>query len=270
MPLSGRKRVYGGPIRNSNFKRTKRVSRRRRGRKGGRKTSNFTSQSGVGSGISFRSRKVRRSKYNNMLWNSTMFKKHWRSANSVSSSLSSSVAPERITAELSTALRFGGNSFWTTAGGAINPDGGVVGTFPSDEDFVIRGGKLGLRISNTYDTLGTTGESVQVWVYLLRTSPGYNPGALASSYPIGWDPSLITDFQTLLGKIVYKKQFLLKDAEVADVEYRLKIQKIDASDYVAGRNTFVWMYMVGTADSGGARTIQVAPYYNISFTADQI
>jgi hypothetical protein len=85
-----------------------------------------------------------------------------------------------------------------------------------------------------------------------------------------WDPSLVPDFQTSIGKIVMQKKFLLQDTEVANVEYRLKIQKIDQTEYTGNANTYMWMMVISNPDSANARSVQYTASYSLSFVSDAV
>jgi len=105
---------------------------------------------------------------------------------------------------------------------------------------------------------------------LIRTSRQFTAASVPTSVSVGWDPTYIQDFATKIGKIVYKKNFLLRDADIVNMEYRLKIRSIDQTDYFADQNQYVWMVLGGNVDINVARTMSATFYYNISFTGQTV
>jgi hypothetical protein len=247
-----------------NFKKARPMRRRRRSSR----SNNFTSQKGGGGGLTFRARKVRARQYRHLLWNDTLFSKHYRSLNGTTNIIGTPASQVLATVETTSALRFSANNFWTSGGGAINPDGGAIPTFATNDDITIRGGKIALRLCNTLGAAGTT-ESLDITVFLIRSKSIWNP-AVPTSVSVMWDPSLVPDFQTSIGKIVMQKKFLLQDTEVANVEYRLKIQKIDQTEYTGNANTYMWMMVISNPDSANARSVQYTASYSLSFVSDAV
>jgi len=269
-----RKRSGGPMFRSGNVKRRRTMRRRRpfarRSNMGGLARSNqFTSQSGIGSGLRYRARKQSISLWRKKLWDATLFKKHYRSVRNTTASVATPVLQNQATIEFSNALRLGSNDFYTTAGGAFDPDGLTVPTFVPDDDIVIRGGKITLRICNKHDTEANA-DPLDVRVYLIRSGRNYSQAGLITTQAVNWDPSMFIDFQTNLGRIVYNKKFLLRDEETASIEYRLKIQKIDQTDYQNGRLSYHWIMVVSNPDTVGARQLQYTTGYSLSFTGDAI
>jgi len=246
-----------------------RTFKRRRTARRGKRSTNFTSQSGIGGGLRFKARRTSRSAYKKHLWDSTLFKEHWRSNFAANTTMTTpaSVVLQGVVSQAS--LRFLANPFWTAAGGTISPDS----TMPIPNfigDVIIRGGMIGLRLTNTFDTTDSFRNTLSGTVYLVRTSKNYQPAGIPSSVPIGWDPSLVADFDTLIGKIVYKKTFLLHDADSANIEYRLRTRKVDVGDYQAEFNELVWIIVGGNVDVSSARGFAISYYYNLSFAADAL
>jgi len=237
----------------------------RRGR--GKKVSAFTSQSGSGGAVNYKARKTSRRAYRKHLWDSTLFKEHYRSIGSVVTSFNTPATVSTVSVLAEKAIDNGsGSSFWGAAGGALAPD--VTFALPAfTGDIIIRGGKIGLRIANVLDP-AVSAETLQGTVMLVRTTKNWTPGAITTPQPLGWDTSLIPDFDTRVGKIVYRKNFLLTDAQTALVEYRIPLQKIDANDFQLVYNTYVWIIMAGNTSQATADTMTVTKYFNLSFSAD--
>jgi len=246
------------------YKKARPMRRRRRSSR----SNNFTSQKGSGGGLTFRARRLRARQYRHLLWNDTLFSKHYRSIQATTNSISTPAVQTNATIETTSALRFNTNNFWTTLGGAINPDGGAIPTFATNDDVTIRGGKIMLRICNSLSNAGTT-EALDVTVFLIRSKSVWAP-IVPATVSMLWDPSLVPDFQTSMGQILMRKKFLLQDTEVANVEYRLKIQKIDQTEYSSNANTYMWMIMLSNPDSAASRGVQYTASYSLSFVSDVV
>jgi len=246
---------------------SRRTFKKRRTTRRSRRSNAFTSQSGTGGSLNYKGKKTSRSAYKKHLWDSTLFKEHYRSLGSVVTSFNTPATVSSMAILAEKAIDNGsGSSFWGAAGGAIAPD--VTFSLPAfTGDIIIRGGKMGLRIANVLDT-ALNAETLQGTVLLVRTTKNWTPGAITTPQPLGWDTSLVPDFDTRVGKIVYRKNFLLTDAQTALVEYRIPLQKIDANDFQLTYNTFVWIIMAGNVSNATADTLTVTKYFNLSFSAD--
>lgn len=167
------------------------------------------------------------------------------------------------------ALQVGGGAFWTAGGGAINPDpSNSLPTFTGN--ILLRGGMIGLRYCNTLDASVGFNNTLQGTIYLVRTAKAFVASAFPATAYVGWDPSYIQDFDTKVGKVVYKKNFLLKDTDTSQVEYRMKIRKIDEADYFINVNQYIWVIMSGNVDVNAVRNTTYTGYYNLSFTGDGV
>lgn len=253
-----------GARRRLNFNPKKRRITRR-----GRRSNAFTSQSSTGGGLRFKAKKTSRRAYNRHLWDSTLFKEHYRTNSAFATTIATPAAQNSMTVLGLEAMRFATNPFYTAAGGAIAPDSAqALPTFTGAP--IIRGGMIGMRIANTIDASVGFTNSLQGTVFLLRTTKNWVPAAITTPVSLGWDPSLVQDFDTTVGRIVYRKNFLLKDTEVANIEYRLKTMKIDVGDYVNTRNTYVWLVLAGNVDNSVVHNFAITQYYNMSFSADAV
>lgn len=263
----GRKRVYAAPMSRSTrpTKRRRFVKRRR-----GKRSSNFTSQKGSGGGVTFSQRRLNRRAWKRNLWNSSIAQTHYRSNQSAVVNVATTASPATMTVSLATARRFSGNAFWTAAGGAVNPDGGAIPTFATLSDFTIRGGMYGIRIGNTPDALDADKDPLSVIVYHVWTTKNFLSGSLPATANVGWDPTLVADFQTNIGRITMKKTFLLAEGEVMTFERKMPIQKIDQTEYGSFYNEPIWIVMVGTTTSTVAKGLAMTTYYNMSFIGDAV
>jgi len=245
----------------------KRTFKRRRTTRRGRKSNAFTSQSGSGGGIRFKAKRTSRKAFTRHLWNSTLFKEHYRSLRAISASFGTNTNTNDLVLALDAAYFVGSSPFWTTTGGAINPDVGVaVPSFTGD--ITLRGGTIGLRLANVLDTVVANQGTIQGTVFLIKTSKNFNSAAIPGTVQTGWDPSLIQDFETRIGKIKYRKNFLLRDGDTAVVEYRLPVAKIDQTDMASLYNTHFWLILGGNVDSNLSKQVNYTRYWNMSFSGD--
>lgn len=256
-----RKRSRASSSKGRSFKR-RRIVRR------GRKTSAFTSQSGSGGGLGYKARKTSRSNWNKLLWNASLMSTHYRAVNAQVFFPSTPANATQLQAISSTALS-NGSAFWTAGGGAINPDGSnALPTFTGN--LLIRGGIMGCRLTNAVDGTAANQNTIHGMIFLIKTTKDWTPATVNAIVSVGWDPSYVQDFNTKVGKIVYKRNFLLKDTDTTLVEYRHKIRKVDEADYFATYNQYVWVVLAGTVDAHVSRAFAFTTYYNLSFCGDSV
>ncbi|QCX35028.1 capsid protein [Blackfly DNA Virus 4] len=261
-----KRKASSGPVSRS-YKRSRPMRRRRFGKK----TSQFTTNSTRGGGIGFRGRKYGKRRWKNLIYNSSQDKTHYRSNGVAAQSLSTpGVSFGIMNTSLQLSRRFSGNAFWVTAGGAINPDGGVMPTFATNSDLTVRGGMYGLRMVNTPDALDIDKDPLNVIVYLIYTSKGFTNGSIPAQVNVGWDPSLVPDFQTNIGKILMKKAYQIRDGDVVTIEKRMGISKIDQTEYNATISEYAWLVLLGQTSSTVVRGLALTTYYNMSFTGDVV
>lgn len=244
--------------------------KKRRITRRGRKSNAFTSQSGSGGAIQYKARKTSRRAYRKHLWDSTLFKEHYRSIGAVATTLNTPASQSFMTVLVEKAIDNGGAAnFWTAGGGALAPDPlQALPTFSGD--VTIRGGKMGIRIANTLDSVASAATTIQGTVLLVRTTKNFTGGAITTPQPLGWDTSLIPSFDTLVGRVIYRRNFLLKDADSALVEYRIPLHKIDVGDFNANYNTYMWVILAGNVDNASAHGMAITKFYNLSFAADAV
>jgi len=269
--MAGRKRVYAMPMSSSSrpFKK-RRVFKRKYRRGYGKKMSQFTSTNGSGRGVGFAKRRFKPRLFRRQLYNSSMTAKHYRACHSSTTGLTTPGTTTTMSTSLQTSRRFSGAAFWTTSGGAINPDGGAMPTFVTDGDITVRGGVYGLRLCNLPNTNDVDKEPLQVIVYLIRTSKGFSLTNFPATVTNGWDPSLVQDFQTNIGKIVLRRNFLLKDGEVFCLERRMSVQKVDPTEYAGTISEMVWAVLIGNAATTTTGSVAITTYYNMSFVGDVV
>lgn len=254
--MLGRKRIYGGRTRTP--VRRKRTYKRTGYRK--RRYSGVTSKSGAGSTFNFRSRKLSRRRWNNALWTSTLQKQHVRSVFAVTSAIVSNPDPAVSTVAALRAIQ----DFYLPANGAQPYDNGV--TLPVyNGDVVIRGGMMGLRLINDPADVSP----LHVKVYLVKTGDKLTTSFVPNTVSLGWDPSVVPNFGTDVGKVIMERTFLIENSNSAEVRYRIPIMKVDTQEWTTGANQYFWFVLVNSAN-GLATQLTTQRYFNLSFVGDGI
>lgn len=270
--MAFRKRVRATkPFRRSvRAKRNGRFGKRRRAAGNGNRSGSVkTGYSAANSDITFRQKKGSLKKFRNMLWNSTLYKPHYRS---LFSSTFAIVTPATgFGFGTFTSIRALGsvNPFWTTAGGAQPIDNGVVVPIFNPANIIIRGGTLKTTITNR-----STDESVRVRVWCVWAKDAPDAVALPASgspFPVGWDPTMVPDFNNGFKVLFGKEVLLLPGARPMEVSFKMKVQKLDINTFIteAGRQIH-WMYLVAETDDTDATvsSVGVVNSHNLSFTGD--
>lgn len=248
-----RRRVYGGKRRRSSVGR--RPMKRRRIN---RRTRTLNTQSGSARPlVTFRSRRLSRRAYNSALYNSTRFKQHYRSINSQHNTIATGTSQALMNSyEFIPINPF---NFWTTGGGAVDPDGGTLPLFNS---VTIRGGKIGFTIRNTDET------AVSVHVYLIRNNPNRDATQTnPTARNWGFDPSIIPNFNFEWGHVVRTRKALLNNGDALTLEHRIGIRKIDFDQAAVRAGQYTWYILVGET-SVTSRTLDFVRYHNLSFVGD--
>lgn len=222
-----------------------------------KRNSSITTKSGVGNSFGFRAKKLSRRKWNNKLWNDTLALTKYRSNGVRTLTIGTpSVAGVGIyTVSVNAALP----DFWTVGNGALPSD--VGGTVPAfTDDIVIRGGIIGCRVCN--DVSDT--QPITAIVYLIRTGDAFINN-IPANVNEGWDPTLVPDFSTNIGRVVMKKQFMLENGNSADVKFRVPIKKIEQVPFIAVKNNYVWVILANN-NQGIASSMTSCFYWNLTFT----
>lgn len=265
--MAGRKRVYAAPMsRNTRPSKRRRFVRRRRSKR----STNWTSQRGSGSGVGFSAKRTTRRQFKHLLWNASTALTHYRSNNSFLTNVATPASAASMTSVVVASRRFGGNNFWVTAGGAINPDGGAIPTFQTSTDITCRGGMYGIRMTNSPDALDVDKDPLSVIVYLVRTTKNWNSTNLPATVSVGFDPTLVQDFQTNIGTVVFRKNYLIAEGESFNIERRMGLSKIDQTEYVGSQSEMVWMVFAGNTSSTVSKALVLTTYYNLSFVGDAV
>lgn len=249
----------GGPVYRGKNKR-RRVMKRR----GGKRTTSFTSQSGVANSFGFKSKKLSLRAYRGMLWRDSIMKQKWRTCQAFTQSQLSAADSSKYSIVLYDAFGNSASPFWTPLGGTVQADlGTAVPTFIGD--IIVRGGILGVRVTNQ----AADASPLEIRIILFRTSTrqGSAPPVIANQ-SVGFDMTHLTDFNNFYGKPLVNKTVLLENSNVAEVKYRLKVQKVDQFEYSQFTKRYYWMIGVGNAETAVAVNATVTQYWNAAFVAD--
>lgn len=246
-----------GPMKRRRFSLRRRRQFRRRGVYGA------TSKSGSTSAFGFRSRRLRPRQWRSILWRDTVASTHFRSNNAQNTVVTTAQDAAHSQVFVFSSIRIGANQFFTTAGGMILPDPPAATAFIGN--ITVRGGIIGLRVGN----MNSVASSQNVRIFLIKTSRNFSAASIPSSMPLGWDPSVVADFQMNIGRVVLMREALLENNSVMDVKFRLRPFKIDRDEYDLDRNSFVWVMLLNDVE-GAASAVTCCPYFNLSFAADAI
>lgn len=240
-------------------------------RRVGNRTRNGTVRTGytaANSNINFTRKRGSLRVYRRKLWDTTLFKPHYRSILASSFVITTPIGANTGTFHsvraLSTLL-----PFWTTAGGTQQIDALVVPPLFSPSTIVIRGGKVKTTVTNR-----STDESVKVkiWCLWAKDAPTsvFIP-ANGTPFPEDWDPTLIPDFHQGFKVLFAREVMLLPGARPVELTCKLKVQKLDGDTFLneAGRQVH-WMYLISETDDSDATatTVGVSNSHNLSFVGD--
>lgn len=264
-----RKRTYGSKPSSWGAKRARTGGRKRRsyGRRRAGKSLAFTSQSGVGRSMSMRSKKLSRARYRQELWRISNPLTHLRSTSASSLVLTTGTVASSYSFNSLSAMENGLGRFWTAAGGAVSDNVGAVYTPATGQNIILRGGLIGLKINNPILPLG--GDTLYVTVYLVQTMKRPDASILpaaGSNVNVGYDLSLIPNFNEDYGMVLLKKEFILADGQGCTIERRLKTRRIDQDVWSTYNGTQpVWFILLNSQNTTTAQ-IEVVRYWNSSYT----
>lgn len=237
-------------------------------RKKGRRNTSYTSKKGTGSAIPFRSRKISGRRYRSILWNDSILRTKYRTNFAFTQGQTTPLTSSAMSVVLYDAFGNTASPPWTVGGGALANDFGTpVPIFSGD--IIIRGGVLGIRISNQ----SADSQPQEVKVFLLVTPNRSTTGAALappaiSDQPVGFDLSQLTDFPSIYGKVLYSKTALIENSNVVEFVYRMRTHRIDRYQYAQAAKRFYWVVAVGGTETAAASTATVTQYWNASFVGD--
>lgn len=230
----------------------------------GRRGGAYTTQSATGGGFYFNNRpKLNRRAYRNKLWDSTTDKPHFRSSAMSATSGTTGVTQGNGPVGRADLTWIGSDAFWTTAGGALDPDGGTVPTFK--DDLTVRGGLM----TATLSCPPSVSDVLLARMWIIKTVDNPNFTNVPSTATISWDPTLIQEFNTRVGRIKMYKEFLLGPGDAGRIEFKHPIQKYDqtASNTNVSRR-YQCIYHISNLTSTSDAAYDFVKGHNLSFTGD--
>lgn len=171
------------------------------------------------------------------------------------------------------AAPFVANPFWTATGGTQAVDAGA-GVPVFSGDITLRGGIVRLSIYNNDD--------VQMRLRVYGVWAAKNPSfavytaLAASARPVEWDPSMVSEFSTEFGRILFNREATVNPGENIEVLHRFKPQKIDKVRFTgvagdpAGSQLWWMIALVPTTANAAAVGLTVVSSWNLSFAADVV
>lgn len=259
-----RRRTSGSTFRRTNRRRFTRFRRRFRGKK----NVSYTTQSGIGPTLGFRNRKTNRKRYKRVLWDSTMFKAHYRS---IGSNFTITATPNNVTQSTQNRIKALDNAvdvFWAANGGAQSVDAATpVPIFGST--ITIRGGIARITLTTT-----STDDPLRVRVFAVWTNKRPSIPAGGTAVALDWDPSCFPSFDRIVGKVLFSKEaLLLPGGNSLTCSYRLKAQRIDKETFNNDGNQLFWYYSVCQLSNveaiAAAETVFAVTSFNLSFVGDE-
>lgn len=243
-----RKRTYAP--RRGGFKKRRTLRRRRFN---GRAKSSTRWTGGIADS-NFRSRKITRSKWKKMLWDSTLQEEHYRSIGAQSGSFGTP-------ATLTTCQIFAFTGDDNGVSVPWNVTGGLQHSLNLTSNVVMRGGMHRLTVTN--DAAVTT--PMMCMVYGMITNDSADFTTLPTSAPIGWEPTVGPDFNEDIGRIVCNRSFVLGNQDSVTISYRRSIKKINISEWIAGKRRFFWIVCIHNLETSAAQNVTMIRSYNTSF-----
>jgi len=272
----------GGPIFRRSVKRTRFVPVRRFRRPISRRVQGQSSRTLNPKAIGqFRTRRTSARAYRRRLYHDTQFDIHWRSVFDSASTVNTPNSIDTSTLRFVNALpNSSGLEFFTTSGGLQPVDTGVAAPVSFGRKITIRGGICYLRVANPIPDISTGGsESIKVTVYAVWSvrNPNFGgfPPAPVGGVPQSWDPSLVPDFIKNIGKIMFRRDFILSpNNSVEEIAFRLRPMKLDRNIFQSAGNQLHWLIQVGqmtnTESTPSAETLTIAVGHNLSFVMDEV
>lgn len=227
----------------------------------------------------FRSRKKSRRIYRRALYRSTEFKTHFRSVAATGAIINLPNNIVQSTVVFVNALpNAAGSEFWTTGGGVQPVDTGVSAPSFGQGDIVIRGGQSRITIANPHAPMETgegnaAGDTLKVSVFAVWTNKRPDLTLLNIVVPQSWDPSVLPDFGTRVGKVLFRRDFFLgTEGKAQEVTYRYRPLKIDSGEFNNGGSQLYWLILIGQTTNFNvlAETCTTVTSHNISFSGDLV
>lgn len=269
----GRKRVYAGRSNGRAFKKRKTTFRRRRMRRGA-KNITWTSQTGVGKNLIYKSRRISKKSWRRKLWNDTLAVQHYRSIgntiNTVTSSVTQAIGANTLVLPTFVGAPGPTTAFWTATGGLQATDAGAATVTFDETDLVIRGGRVGITVTCP-DTIT---EEIGVTISVVRLISNPDFGTLPTTTVYGSNIDAGPDFTRRFGRVVYRKTAVMSNTySNFSLEHRLTVEKIDQETFgtvLGGQIGFVVTVTPLQTSPGAAYSLPTISYHDLSFTGDSV
>lgn len=216
--------------------------------------------------LGYRSRRLSRRRWRNVLWRDTLAQQHYLSSSTTFTtfSLGGTANPATVDSDVGNAGAIP-NSFWTTAGGANGADGSTMPTVHGD--VVIRGGRISIEFLNPDNT--TNPQTVFVRLWLVQLKDEWDSTIPATTLFKLDDFSRENDFHSKFGRVLRKWEFPLRTEGSWKVQHRLPVRKIDQDVFGNAGGNYIWYYaMYGSEDIN--TIINVVYGHNLSFSANVV
>lgn len=282
------KRRFAG--RSRRFRKRPRFGRRKAFVRRGRKSTGYASTSRWGRPYSnnYRGRRLSKRKWRSVIWRDTLASQHYRSIQSGLQPLTGPAigTPNQAAVYLFPALQVTagvfqqhhtvGSEFWIS--GVQPPDiGAAVPLFRGE--ITLRGGIARLMVGAYPENVIMRIKVYAVWA---NKNPDKDVYGLINNtnVQVEWDPSVVPEFSTKFGKILYQREAMVPVGESFEITHRFKPQKIDQAVYrgappaagneVAG-NQLWWIVCIVPLDINGiSGPVTCVNSFNLSFSADAI
>jgi len=243
----------------------------RRGRRfGTRSMKGYSAQFGKSYSTTFRTRKIGLRRFRNHLWNSTLFKAHYRSVAGASTTIGTPNNTVEATLIRTRALHNDIEQFYRVNGGITAIDTGILPP-GFNSDIILRGGIARISFSNhaTDDAV-----KVKVWAVWANASPDLTIVPTPLTVPAEWDPSIFADFRQFGKVLMQKESVLLPGSRPFEVTWRFKPQKIDDNTWSSEQGSqLYWLYSLSQMQNTEPITptpevITVVKTFNVSLSGD--
>lgn len=239
-------------------------------------------------GGGYRARRIGVRRWRSIIWRDTAAKPHYRA---VSSGFQPLTGPALGTPNVCAIYMF---PALQTVNGTFQPNHSIGARFwepgiVQDIDFGVAPplfqGDITLRGGIARLTIGAYPENVglRVRVYAVWAIPNpdinlYN-AVNNTNKSVEFDPSLIPDFTTKFGKILYSKQAMVPVGETFEIVHRFKPQKIDQAVFTgqpgpafeAAGSQLWWLVLVSSLETNTiSSSITTVNSFNLSFSADAV
>lgn len=249
------------------FTRTQMKRRFSRFRSNRGKTAVISAQAGNSRSLAYRGRKFRPQHYRSLLFKDTLFKPHYRSVLNTGATITMPVGTgTAFVSDILPCLRFSGNNFWTTAGGAQPIDNGVAVPTFNDSSVILRGG----RHSISFATTGTDAVKIRLFYVWIKANAEVANWNSLTTVPLMWDPSHFPDFNESFKLISTREFYLLGGSRPVDIVRNFTIKKIDYDEYVNNQGQVGYFFTASQATDADLvnQTVVFTQAYSLSFSGD--